>query len=107
MPSPNHVVARQAKRGKTQGQSSTSLSVLRARMFTDVPWLVHGFSTRQGGVSKCYGGKTLNLGLTQHDEASNVERNRELFVSAVGATDATGCSWPLVQVKQIHSGLVQ
>jgi hypothetical protein len=32
-----------------------------------LPWLVHGFSTRQGGASTCYGGKTLNLGLTSHD----------------------------------------
>jgi purine-nucleoside/S-methyl-5'-thioadenosine phosphorylase / adenosine deaminase len=68
---------------------------------------VHGFSTRQGGVSTCYGGRTLNLGVTQHDTRNNVERNRELFLEAVGARQEDGMPWPLVQVRQVHSSLVQ
>ena len=71
-----------------------------------MPWLVHGFSTRQGGVSTCYGGKTLNLGLTSHDAKANVERNRRTFLTALGAADAKGEPWPLLQVKQIHSAIV-
>lgn len=67
---------------------------------------MHGFSTRPGGSSSCYGGKTLNLGLTQHDTKSNVERNRREFLNAVKATDASGGPWPLVQVKQIHSSII-
>lgn len=71
-----------------------------------LPWLVHGFSTRPGGVSTCYGGNTLNLGFTQHDTRENVERNRALFLEAAGAKSEDGHTWPLVQVKQIHSSAV-
>jgi polyphenol oxidase len=83
-----------------------AIEVLRAGVFADVPWLVHGFSTWQGGVSTCFGGKSLNLGLTPHDLQKNVERNRELFQKAVGAIDDQGKPWPLLQVRQIHSAIV-
>jgi len=82
------------------------VEVLRAETFADIPWLVHGFSTRQGGVSTCYGGKTLNLGLTPDDTHSNVERNRELFLRAVGVVNDNGSLWPLMQVRQIHSSII-
>ena len=68
--------------------------------------MVHGFSTRPGGVSTCYGGKTLNLGITSHDTQENVERNRELFEKAIGAVQADGSLWPLAHVRQIHSAIV-
>lgn len=64
-------------------------------------WLVHGFSTRKGGVSDVYGRGSLNLGITEHDTRVNVERNRTLFLHAIGAE-----GWPTVQLKQIHSGIV-
>ncbi len=64
---------------------------------------MHGFSTRQGGVSTCYGGSSLNLGLTPHDPHKNVDRNRSIFLSALGADEA---GWSLVQLKQIHSAIV-
>jgi hypothetical protein len=82
------------------------LEILHAPVFASLPWLVHGFSTRQGGASTCYGGKTLNLGLTPHDTKRNVERNRHEFLTAVKAVDAGGELWPLAQVKQIHSSIV-
>ena len=83
-----------------------SLEILHAPSFANLPWLVHGFSTRQGGVSTCYGGKTLNLGLTSHDTKANVERNRQSFLKTVGAANDRGDLWPLLQVKQIHSAIV-
>jgi hypothetical protein len=79
---------------------------LRAPVLASLPWLVHGFSTRPGGASGCYGGKTLNLGLTEHDTKTNVERNRQAFLTAVKAVGTSGDRWPLVQVKQIHSAIV-
>ena len=82
------------------------LEIMQAPALASLPWLAHGFSTRQGGASSCYGGKTLNLGLTQHDTKNNVERNRREFLMAVKATDANGDLWPLVQVKQIHSSVI-
>lgn len=83
-----------------------TLEILRAAAFASLPWLVHGFSTRPGGASTCYGGKTLNLGFTQHDTKDNVEQNRRAFLTALCATEASGDSWPLMQVKQIHSAIV-
>jgi YfiH family protein len=71
-----------------------------------LPWLVHGFSTRRGGASTCYSGKSLNLGFTPDDSRENVERNRATFLDAIGASDGPGHPWPLVQLKQIHSAIV-
>ena len=36
----------------------------------------------------------------------NVERNRELFLKAVGAVNEDGSLWPLAQVRQIHSAII-
>jgi YfiH family protein len=65
------------------------------------PWLVHGFSTRLGGVSGVYGDGELNLGFTAEDDAAAVAENRRRFVAAVG-----GDAEALVNLRQIHSGLV-
>ena len=79
---------------------------MRAPTLAQLPWLVHGFSTRHGGVSNCYRGKSLNLGLTQHDTKENVARNRALFLGALGSENENGSLWPLVQLKQLHSSVV-
>jgi polyphenol oxidase len=78
-----------------------------------VPWLVHGFSTRTGGVSKVYSGKTLNLGFTKDDPRSAVERNRQKFVRALVASLQPRASrpskreaWPLITLRQIHSDII-
>ncbi len=71
-------------------KTAAGLEVLSAEGFADVPWLMHGFSTRQGGVSTCYGGRSLNLGLTHDDPASKVERNRALFLPGRGRDR---CNW--------------
>lgn len=69
----------------------------------DLPWLVHGFSTRLGGCSAVYGGSALNLGFTKDDKRALVERNREVFLSALGADSA---SWRLATQRQVHSDLI-
>ena len=91
---------------RVKRKTANSVEILRADVFADLPWLVHGFSTRQGGVSTCYGGKTLNLGQSELDKQANVERNRALFLKAVGAVNDKGSLWPLAQVRQIHSAIV-
>jgi YfiH family protein len=83
-----------------------SPEVLQLHALGEVPWLIHGFSTRSGGASTCYGGRDLNLGVTPDDKPENVHRNRAVFLQALGATDANGSLWPVVQLKQIHSGIV-
>jgi hypothetical protein len=70
------------------------------------PWLWHGFSTRQGGVSRAYcaeGGEgELNLGFTAADERESVARNRRLLAEAVSGDPATS----LLTIRQIHSNVL-
>jgi len=84
----------------------TKLKLLQAENFAGLSWLRHGFSTRKGGVSKCYGGGTLNLGLTEEDTRDAFEKNRELFFHAIGAADPGSKHWPSVAMKQVHSSIV-
>ncbi len=79
--------------------------ILSADSLTPIPWLIHGFSTRPGGVSKSYGGKTLNLGFTQQDSRRAVEQNRGVFLRRLGAV-SKGRLWPLVTLRQIHSDVI-
>jgi YfiH family protein len=90
--------------------------VLRVPSWSGRDWLLHGFSTRGGGVSTAYASEEspdqspeqsfgeLNLGLTASDARENVLENRRRFVEAVAA----GRPLPsLVTLKQIHSSLVR
>jgi YfiH family protein len=84
--------------------------ILHADSLTPVPWLIHGFSTRLGGVSRAYGGKSLNLGFTREDPPRAVKQNRaaflrQVFLPHVGAI-RKGREWPLVTLRQIHSDLI-
>ena len=85
--------------------AKNKLQLLRSEKLGKLPWLVHAFSTRPGGVSRLYGGNTLNLGFTQHDSRAAVEGNRELFLKELGAANGRTI-WPLVSLRQIHSDLI-
>jgi len=63
--------------------------------------LVHGFSTRAGGVSISDGHRVLNLSLMEWDSRENVLQNRRLLRSAVGAKE-----FELLAIKQIHSDVI-
>jgi len=89
----------------TNRVAKNKLQLLRSEKLGKLAWLVHAFSTRHGGVSRVYGGSTLNLGFTQQDSRAAVERNRELFLKALGAANGRK-SWPLVSLRQIHSDLI-
>jgi polyphenol oxidase len=82
------------------------VEIVRAPGWDAWAWLVHGFSTRTGGVTTAYrpGQRAgeLNLGFTQSDERENVLSNRRRFLSALGAPDMK-----LVTLKQIHSSVVK
>ncbi len=86
-------------------QAKTCIDVLRQDSLAQIPWLVHGFSTRTGGTSKIYGGNALNLGFTTQDSKAAVQRNRQAFISAV-AGGSRKAGWPLVTLRQIHSDLI-
>jgi YfiH family protein len=83
----------------------SKLHLLHSEKLSKIPWLVHGFSTRLGGLSRPYGGNALNLGFTKHDSRAAVERNRALFLKNLGIP--TGPKrWPLITIRQIHSDLI-
>jgi len=66
------------------------LNILRATLLSQLPWLIHGFSTRVGGFSRVYGKDTLNLGFTKEDSKAAVERNRAAFLAELGANSGSG-----------------
>jgi purine-nucleoside/S-methyl-5'-thioadenosine phosphorylase / adenosine deaminase len=78
------------------------VTVLQAAALNKLPWLVHGFSTRAGGVSDLDGEKVLNLGAVEWDKRENVEENRKRFQAATGASDLE-----FVSLHQIHSDVVR
>ena len=82
-------------------RKAVGLGVLQADALTKIPWLLHGFSTRPGGVSELHGEKVLNLGFAEWDARENVIENRRRFQSALGAEDLTLCG-----LSQIHSDIV-
>jgi len=77
------------------------LQILQTDALTKIPWLVHGFSTRPGGVSDLDGDKVLNLGFAEWDTKENVLENRRRFQSALGAKN-----FNLIALQQIHSDVV-
>ena len=89
------------------------MKILRTRHLDALPWLVHGFSTRAGGFSRVYRKGDLNLGFTQHDSRSAVEKNRAAFLRELGAVTCRRGSkksvelmWPLVTLRQVHSDII-
>ena len=77
------------------------LRIIQSTALAEVPWIVHGFSTRPGGVSDLGGDQVLNLGFAAWDTRENVLENRRRFQSVLGAND-----FSLLALKQIHSDVV-
>jgi YfiH family protein len=77
-------------------------SVVKVPGWERYAWLRHGFSTRQGGVSRVYGGGEhgdLNLGFTGDDDPDAVRENRRRFAAEAGRDDQ---DFPLIAVRQVH-----
>jgi len=87
-----------------EGSRKNDLEVVKVEGWKQYEWLLHGFSTRDGGISQVYGGSTLNLGWTKEDDATYVAENRRRFLAAVCGQSAGSV---LVGVKQIHSNIVR
>jgi polyphenol oxidase len=83
----------------------SAIQIITAASLASFPWLVHGFSTRVGGLSTAYRGNTLNLGLTKQDSRSAVARNRAAFLRQLGAIKDKS-TWPLITLRQIHSDII-
>jgi polyphenol oxidase len=97
--------AKKKNAGREKLAQKSSVTIIHFDVFSEIPWLLHGFSTRTGGSSRVFGGNTLNLGFTQQDVASTVEENRSAFLQKLGATPKNR-PWPLVTLRQIHSDLI-
>jgi polyphenol oxidase len=80
---------------------SGGLTILQAPALTKFPWLLHGFSSKPGGISDLNNEKVLNLSFTDWDTRENVLENRHRFQSALGATN-----FQLISLKQIHSDVI-
>src|ERR1700761_836806 len=81
-----------------------SLEVVRAPGWEQFGWLIHGFSTRTGGVTTVYRAGDLNLGFTASDDRDLVAENRKRVVEAAAeGKPLTG----LVTMRQIHSDQVK
>ena len=69
-------------------------------------WLLHGFSTRRGGLSRAYCAEDapgeLNLGFTKEDDRDAVIQNRRLLAEAITG----GPGFPVITLRQFHSNLV-
>lgn len=78
-------------------QENNGLEWLVSASLARFPWLVHGFSTRRGGVSKAPAAG-LNLGTTHEASTRPVSKNRRMFLDALGAEKLC-----LASVHQIHS----
>lgn len=83
---------------------TSQLKILQTSHLEKLSWLIHGFSTRQGGYSRAYGGHALNLGFTKTDSRAAVERNRTALLAKVGAGGRH--AWPLVTLRQVHSDVI-
>ena len=70
-------------------------------IFKNFPNLVHGFSTRLGGISRPPF-DSLNLGLSTADSPQAVRENRRLFFQALGISQKQ-----VVFPQQIHSANIQ
>ncbi|HUJ30367.1 MAG TPA: peptidoglycan editing factor PgeF [Candidatus Acidoferrum sp.] len=85
------------------------VQILEAPSLAGLDWLVHGFSTRPGGVSEL-GTKSrrgtnekrvLNLGFTDWDSRERVVENRGRFLAAIGAAGMR-----VATPRQVHSDVV-
>jgi YfiH family protein len=87
--------------GKWTSRTSKHIHILQSVDLNALPWLMHGFSTRTGGVSVLHDEKVLNLGFTDWDNRENVLENRRRFQSVLGASQMH-----LVPLKQFHSDII-
>lgn len=110
MPSTKRPRAKRGKRKPVRPPASVSrwttrtaqgLRILQVPSFSKIPWLVHGFSTRTGGLSAVNGQRVLNLGFTEWDSRENVHENRRRFQAALGAANLN-----LVSLLQFHSDAI-
>ncbi len=79
--------------------SRRGVTWLESTRLASLPWLVHAWSTRLGGISRIGGSSaSLNLGFVPSDQPDRVERNRNRFLRALGVE-----KYALATLHQVHS----
>ena len=89
------------------GNKGVNTGIMQVFSWRSYGWLRHGFSTRQGGVSKVYGGDSLNLGWTKEDDPASVAENRRRFYAASQGEMGESAGLRVVTLKQVHSALIR
>src|SRR5260370_1998019 len=74
-----------------------AIQILQVPAPAKIPWLIHGFSTRQGGVSLLEGEKVLNPGFTAWDSRDTVLENHPRSQPSLGAA-----ALPPISLPPIH-----
>lgn len=103
-------VARTRAKSHWRLRKTGNLQILQAEPFNRFKWLVHGFSTRAGGVSELNNSRlgrskketVLNLAFVDWDTRERVDANRRRFQKALGHGDAC-----LVTLRQVHSDVLR
>jgi hypothetical protein len=74
------------------------------------PWLLAGFSTRQGGQTTAYaagGPPEQNLGYTAEDAAATVAGTRRRLVAAITKVRKASPAPDLITIRQCHTGIIR
>src|SRR5215475_4974621 len=77
-----------------QVKREEQITFLHSETLNQIPGLVHAFSTRRGERND------FSLGPADSPNPL-IQMNRARFLAAIGAA-----GWPLIKLKQIHSGII-
>jgi len=99
---PKHPAQIPAPKRRTRS-APNRIEVIQSPLFTEIPWLLSGFSTRTGGKTDVYNSGELNLGFTPADSRETVLANRRLFFNKVTGNP----NFPAITLRQIHSSLIR
>lgn len=86
------------------GHVTAEVGVMRSALL-QMPGIIHGFSTREGGVSPAPF-DSLNLGESVGDLPANVAENQRRWLSILTGDDSAAQKWQLATARQVHGAAV-
>jgi len=96
------------KSSPSDATGSSAPGIVTIASWSAHPWLIAGFSTRQGGASTAYaadGPPEQNLGYTAEDDPATILAARHRLVAAL--TKSRNPAPDLITIRQCHSGILQ
>jgi len=97
-----------AARSGTGTRRRPTPGIVTVPAWSKYPWLIAGFSTRQGGLSTAYaagGPPEQNLGYTPDDDPATILAGRHRLVAAL--TKSRKPAPDLITIRQCHTGILQ